>query len=102
MKQSVSVSDWEQVANVACEVANAMMRHNPSLYASKHKHLMSLLDSLESKYGERAMITATRGEFPVDPFEAKKCLERALELARVEGDSEVEIEILDSLRHLDL
>ncbi len=62
---------------------------------------MDLLDGLERKYGERALISATRGDFLEDPLEAKKCLERALELARTDGDSQEEIEILDSLGHLD-
>jgi len=102
MKQRVLKADWQPVLDAACEVANAVMMDDPVLSASKRERLMDLLSGLERKYGERAMITATRGDFLEEPLEAKKCLERALDLARAEEDSEEELEILDSLNYLDL
>jgi len=102
MKHRVLKSDWLSVVDAACEVTNAVMMEDPVLSASKRVSLMDLLDELQRKYGERAVITATRGDFLEDPVEAKICLERALDLARADGDSQEEIQILDSLKHLDL
>ncbi|MEO5715514.1 MAG: hypothetical protein ABIT37_18695 [Luteolibacter sp.] len=102
MKSRVLKSDWDRVADAACEVVNAVMMDDPVLSASKRERLMDLLDELERKYGERAIIAATRGDFLEDLLEARKCLERALELAIAEKDSDEELEIGDSLKQLDL
>ena len=101
MKERIAKFDWDRVQEVACEFANAVIMEDVVLSESKRESVMDLLDELEIKYGERARITATRGDFLENPHEAEKCFERALELSRAENDPEEEFEILDSIRRLE-
>lgn len=100
MPKGISKSDWDQVTELACDVANASEAGDDKREAAASSKLLQYLSDLEEKYGEHPSIISTIGDF-ADGFEERMSYyERALALAREQGNTREEQETLDSIRHL--
>jgi hypothetical protein len=92
--------DWDQVHELACDIANASGAGDSALVASKKATLMSLLIELEVRYGPCSKITATVADFTEEGEERPRLYQEALRLAKAEGDAEEERLILESIAEM--
>jgi hypothetical protein len=98
MRAPIDKQDWDEVHDLACDIANAIAMEDVILQESKLAGLFRLLDQLGRKYGDHPALLATRADFILDHAEAMKIYGKALEIARRYQDREEEEEILDSIR----
>lgn len=92
--------DWDQVGILATEIANAAIAENAQRETTARSRLLSLLETLRRKYGERPSILATQADY-VDALPDKiTLLEKAFCLARETSDSRNMTFIAHSLAQL--
>ena len=95
----ITKADWDQVHELACEIANASSQDDDVLAESKTETLMCVLKELEAKYGTCSRITATIADY-AEEDKRLSLYREALSQARAEGDAENEKLILDSLAEI--
>ena len=96
----IAKADWDQVHELACEIANASSQDDDVLAESKTEALKCVLKDFEAKYGVCSRITATIADYTEDDRKVPLYRE-ALSQAQAEGDVENEKLILDSLAEID-
>ena len=84
----ISTEDWEVVHDYAVKIANAACADDHASSDILTMKLLRYLDSLESKYGKRASILATKADYESDQILRVSLLEQAHEIARHSGDRE--------------
>lgn len=96
----IAKSDWDQVHELACDIANASAQDDEVLSDSRTSALIDCLAELEKKYGPCSRITATKADYAEGKSERTALYAEALMQARAEGDSENEALILESLQEI--
>lgn len=79
----INSQDWDQLHNLAVQVANASGEEEDEL----RSQLLSYLQELESKYGELPSILATRADYAEDSRDSERLLLRAFDLAVAIADT---------------
>lgn len=101
MPKGIDKSDWDQVHQMACDVANAAVMEDDVLMESRNSAMLDLLSCLRDKYGDHPSIIATIADYLDDPEERKAQYLKALAIAKEQGDQSEIAEIQDSLRQLE-
>ena len=99
--KSITKAEWDQVHQKACDIANATMMEDDVLAGSHQVAMHQMLDDLERAHGVQPATLATRADYTDDIAEQRALFDRALIMARQRGETDEEMEILDSLRMLD-
>jgi len=92
----ISTEDWDVVHELAVEIVNANGEREERCRA----HLLSYLDELQEKYGERPSILATRADYVGDARSKEELLRRAYALAQARGDGRNALYVAHSLAEL--
>lgn len=92
----ISTEDWDRVHELALNIVNAIDGEDQAPY----DELFSYLAHLRSKYGERASILATEGDYADNPREAERLYVMAFNIAAAAGDIANVREIALSLAYL--
>ena len=90
--------DWDRVHELACEIVNASVQSDDILTESKTEALFYVLEELKLKYGPSSRITATIADYTEENREP--IYQEALRQARLEGDKDNELIILESIQEL--
>jgi hypothetical protein len=96
----ISDADWTRVRELAAAVVEASSSAGESAARQRLDELFRLLDALESQYGRRASLLATRADFTADEGEKLTLLEEAHAIAVESGDVENAVWIADALATL--
>ena len=96
----ISDADWARVRDSAAVAVEASSGNDAALGRQRLGELFSLLDALESQYGRRASLLATRADFTADEGERLGLLEEAYAIAGESGDVENAVWIADALASL--
>ena len=86
MNQEISESDWEEIKEIAAEIANAAISEDSIFVESLRLKLLDKLASLEEKYGEHASLLGVIAEYIEMPDEKMSLFNRAYEIAEKQKD----------------
>jgi len=100
MPQGITKPDWDRVTDLACDVVNASEAGDDVSCALANTELLKYLQALRLKYGDHPSILSTIGDFLENPIERMAYYEKALTIAREQGNTTEEEETLDSIKHL--
>ena len=100
MPEGIEKSDWDTVHQMAVDVANASIIEDDSLLASRNLAMLTLLSTLNKKYGDHPSILATIGDYLDDPKERRDKYLEALSIAEEQGNQTEIDEIEESLIEL--
>lgn len=89
--------DWSKLHEKACEIVNASLSNDKEMHRLHTNQMMELLDELENRYGPSAIISDTRGDYSEDYSASLKHYIEALDLAVVEGNTEMIEEVKQSI-----
>ena len=96
----ISRCDWDQVRFLATEIANAAIAEDAQRENCARSRMLVVLEEMQSKYGDRPSILATRADY-VDVLPEKiALLEKAFGLARQAADADNMLFIAHSLAQL--
>ena len=95
----ISDADWARVRELASAVVEAP-GGDDLLGRQRLDELVTFLDALESHYGRRPSLLATRADFTADEGEKLTLLEEAYAIADESGDVENAVWIADALATL--
>jgi hypothetical protein len=101
MPRGIEKTDWNEVHQLACDIANAAMQEDDVLAESKTEALLELLRMLLEKYPEHPSLIATIGDYLEDNLDRRAHYMKALAIARRWQYLEEIREIEDSLAELD-
>lgn len=96
----ISDADWARLRGLAAAVIGATSSAGEVAGRPRLAELFALLDALESQYGRRASLLATRADFTADEGEKLTLLEEAYAIAVESGDVENAVWIADALATL--
>jgi hypothetical protein len=96
----ISAEDWDQVHDLACQIVNTSSRGDDESSSKYTEHLLSLLDELQTKYGELPSLFATRADYIDDISERLRLLGRAYDLADTHQDRSNQVLIAFSLAQI--
>jgi hypothetical protein len=96
----ISDADWTRVRELAAAVVEASSGAGEGVGRQRLAELFTLLDALESQYGRRASLLATRADFTADEGEKLTLLEEGYAIAVESGDVENAVWITDALATL--
>jgi hypothetical protein len=96
----ISRADWEEVVELAAEIANAACSDNQEMVQTLTRNLSKLLGVLETKYGELPSILEARATCTDDLPERVRLLERAWQVAGQRSDIANLVFISSSLAQL--
>lgn len=105
----ISTEDWNDVHELAVEIVNHCFAENHTAEARARASLMTLLDRLDQKYGQRPSLLATRADYVESPDERERLLLMAFSQAEHINDAENRMLVahslaslyIEELRHLD-
>jgi len=96
----ISLADWEEVVQLAAEIANATYSEDKALVKTLTNNLSRFLKSLEKKYGELPSILEAMADCTDDVTERVRLLERAWQIAGERSDKANLVFISSSLAQL--
>lgn len=82
----ISTNDWNKVTMIALEIANESVTASEQRLAELAAKMLSLLDKLLRKYGERPSLLATKADYVANADDRCALLTRAFEISNVEND----------------
>jgi hypothetical protein len=93
----ISTDDWRLVHELALEVVNLSAAGDVASRDAAAIRLLSLLDTLQEKYGPLPSLLATRADYVDSPDEREYLLLKAYDEARILEDLKNLLEISESL-----
>ena len=96
----ISQSDWEGITEIAFRLADALLREDRQAETEERDALLTALDVLQDKYGDRPSILASRAEFLDDKNESIALYEKAYSLADETNDFQNKTFVASSLASL--
>lgn len=96
----ISDADWARVRELAAGILEASSSAGAIAGQPRLAELFAHLDALESQYGRRPSLLATRADFTTDEGEKLTLLEEAHAIAVESGDVENAVWIADALATL--
>lgn len=96
----IPAADWEKVHELAVTYANHVSSGKTNKARAVKRKMLSLLDGMETKFGSRPSILATKSDYLVSKSAREKLLLRAFKSARRRRDAKNQTLIASSLAEL--
>lgn len=96
----ISTTDWNQVRQLATQVVEEISNGETFSHSKSRTQLLSLLRSLEKKYGRLPSFLATRADYKLSAKRKVSLLTEAYNLAREVGDDKNVTLVASSLAQL--